>query len=233
MRKLFLIILFRKKEFNVLSDYLMLFDKKDEMKQEEILREMLLRDGFKEEKSKNYGVEGKSKTVWYSKEGVDKVVAFVENCRGLRLPMILPADFARHYYADEDGHFNKFVCVQENGYKNGMLVPKYKSVPLTYVLYEFYNTKIPEECTMIDHICHLRGVAILEELRPATTEQNRRNSINMRKTNVGDGFDYNPNHDFRDEFWIPCLHYVLGIITATEMDELKEMKLACSHQEGY
>ncbi len=199
---------------------------KNEKEKLDVMEKMLYQQGFSQEI-----VERKdgTKTYWFSKDGVDNVFATAVNKHGEYLLLILPKDFAKHLYA-KNGKFIRCICVQGHSYKNKSLVAKFSSRRLHRLIYDFYGEDISDDLE-VDHISGHQGVIILVELRKVTSKQNKYNKRG-RKTKDGSEFDYNKFHDFRDSFWIPFLHYVLGVISKEDMETLRQMELALETDEA-
>lgn len=203
----------------MLGNYFELFAGKSEKEQFDVMEMLLGEQGFTEKivERKNGG-----KTYWYSKEDVDNVLAVAMNKHGEYLAMILPKDFAMKYYAKDD-NFRRCICIQGHSHKNKSLVAKFSSRRLHQLIFDFYGIQINDNLE-VDHISGHQGIIVLKELRLVTSKENKCNKRG-RKTKEGGVFDYDALHDFRNSFWIPFLHYVLGTITAEDMRTLREMEL--------
>ncbi len=200
-----------------LQKYFKMFKGKNEDGQLGIIRNLLKGKGFHH---KVVTAKNGAKTEWFWKEGADHVFAVAINKHGQRLLIIMPSDYAKDRYANKEGEFVKYICIQMHG--TNELVAKFKSRRLHQDIFDFCN--IPYGNLQIDHICGHPGVYAKKELRPCTNEQNSRNKRSS-KVRKGDEFDFKREHDFRDSFWIPFLHYVLGVISYEDMDELRRMEL--------
>lgn len=197
-----------------------LFKGADERKQIEIIKDLLLKEGFKKTV---ISCKGKERTIWYEKTGVENVIAIATNRDGLSLPLIMPKDFAKHLYA-ENGEFKRFVCLV--GHSTNSVCARYKSVGLHIQLFKYYGISI-EKGLQLDHISGHQGINLLVELRPVTDKQNKYNKPDRKVSAEEAGeFAYNPLHDFRKSFWIPFLHYVLGVISKDDMAKLRAMEIA-------
>lgn len=203
----------------MLEDYFDSFVGKNEDEQIEVIKDLLRKEGFTEKVVRKGEV---TKTEWYSKNGVENVVAFATNKYGLSLPIIMPKKFAEQLYA-KNGEFNRTICIQSHS--TNSLIAKFSAVRLHHKLYEYYEIDIPEGM-QIDHISGHQGIILIKELRIVTDKQNKYNKPG-RKTgleNAGN-CEYDENHDFRNSFWIPFLHYVLGAVSREDMAKLREMEL--------
>lgn len=158
-------------------------------------------------------------TTWFHKEGVDNVIAFAENHKGVRLSLIIPREFAFATYA-RNGKFESTICIQKHS-TNGV-VAKYRSDRLHRQIYKFYGGVLPDGL-QIDHICGHEGVVVFCELRPCTDRENKFNKPGRKSYEGAGEFAYDPFHDFRDCFWIPFLYYGLDIISKDDMKTLKQM----------
>lgn len=203
----------------MITKYFDLFAGKSETEQFDVMEQLLKEQGFTE---KIVERKNEAKTYWYSKEGVDNVFAVAVDQYGYYLPMIMPKSFAEKYYAKND-EFKRCICVQGHSNKDMALVAKHSSKRLHRLIFKFYDIDIDEKLE-VDHISGHQGVIVLSELRLVTSKENKYNKRG-RKGNVDSEFAYDALHDFRNSFWIPFLHYVLGVVSAEGMRTLREMEL--------
>lgn len=202
----------------MLEKFFSLFKGKNEAEQIEVIKKLLKEQDFKETVITSKGVV---RTIWYEKDGVENVFAVATSKRGRVQPIVMPKDFAKSLYA-ENGEFKRLISLV--GHSTNMVCARYKSVGLHHVLYKFYGKVVPEGM-QLDHIGGHQGIILIEELRIVTDKQNKYNKPG-RKTDLEEvGNYYDENHDFRNSFWIPFLHYVLGAIKYEDMAELRKMEL--------
>lgn len=195
-----------------------MFKGKNEAEQIEVMKKLLKDPKFTETEIRS---KGEVRTIWYEKDGVENVFAVAISKRGRVQPIVMPKDFAKSLYA-KDGVFKHFISLVEHS--TNAVCARYKSVGLHHKLYEYCNKVVPEGM-QLDHIGGHQGVILIEELRIVTDKQNKYNKPG-RKTDLEEvGNYYDENHDFRNSFWIPFLHYVLGVIEYDDMAELRKMEL--------
>lgn len=210
---------FKKEEvFIMLKNYAELFNGKSELEQLDVMEQMMLDAGFVMTVAK--GSKG-AKTYWFNKDGVENIFALVVRGDCRYLPIILAKNFAEHYYA-KDGSLVKSIGVTTSGGNKGSLCPKYNAIPLYYLVFNDAGYKIPLGMT-VDHISGLRGLNIIKEMKICSMRENNSNKPNVH---IEGNTIYNPAHDFRDAFWIPVLHYVLGVISYDEMHLLNKVEIA-------
>lgn len=205
-----------------IAKYYDLFVGKSEEDQLDIMEKMVSDAGFN--LSIAYGYKG-CVTYFFSKDGVDNVFAIAYNSVGASLPVIMPVDFAKRHYMTGNS-FTKSIKLGTHSYMNKKVTPVLdyngkKNAKLHRVLMQELGYDI--EGLEVDHISNHQGVNIPSELRPCTSSQNKANKINTKVKN-GE-FTYNPEHDFRESFYIPFLHYVLGVISYEGMHILRSMEL--------
>lgn len=201
----------------MLKKYLNLFEGKDDSKQLDIMEQMMLSAGFKEEVAK-YGET--TETRWFSKEGCENVFAIAKH-GDKELPLILPADFAEATYK-KNGKFCKVICIQGHGYKNETWVARYKSEGLHRCILRFHGVDV--DGFEVDHIYCTNCVNVYEGLRLCNSPQNKANKKTTKNTSET-AFAYDPLNDFSECLWIPFLHYVLGVITKEDMRKLRKLML--------
>lgn len=200
-----------------LQKYFKMFKGKDEDGQLEIIRKLLEDAGFHHEIAI---AKNGAKTEWFWKEGIANVFAFAISKQGDHLLLLIPMDYARDRYTNKKGEFTK--CIHLDKRHDGNVIAKHNNYRLPEDIYRY--RKIDYKLPCFDHICHHTGVNVDREIRNCTFKQN---NINTRNSKVKDGgeYTYNNEHDFRDSFWIPFLHYVLDVISYEDMDELRRMEL--------
>jgi hypothetical protein len=210
---------FKKEEvFIMLKNYAELFNGKSELEQLDVMEQMMLDAGFVMTVAK--GSKG-AKTYWFNKDGVENIFALVVRGDGRYLPIILPKDFAEHYYA-KDGSLTKSISTGYHSYKDSVLVAKYNAVRLHRMILKFHGVDI--NGLEVDHVTCNQSVNTYNELRPCTSKQNKANKFGSH-IKAGE-FTYNPAHDFKNALWIPFLHYVLGVISYDEMHLLNKVEIA-------
>lgn len=196
-----------------------MFEGKNEAEQIEVMKKLLRDQGFTETVIES---KGEVRTIWYEKDGVENVFAVATSKRGRVQPIVMPKDFAKSLYA-KNGVFKRFIALVEHS--TNAVCARYKSVGLHHVLYKYCGKIVPEGM-QIDHKSGHQGIILIEELRIVTDKQNKYNKPG-RKTDLEEaGKYYDENHDFRNSFWIPFLHYVMGAIKYEDMAKLREMELA-------
>ena len=202
----------------MLEKFFSMFKGKNEAEQIEVMKKLLKDQGFTETEITS---KGKVRTIWYEKDGVENVFAVATSKRGRVQPIVMPKDFAKSLYA-ENGEFKRLISLVEHS--TNAVCARYKSVGLHHVLYEYCGKVVPEGM-QLDHKGGHQGIILIEELRIVTDKQNKYNKPG-RKTDLEEvGNYYDENHDFRNSFWIPFLHYVLGVIESDDMAELRKMEL--------
>lgn len=204
----------------MLEKFFSMFEGKNEEEQNEVIKSLLVADGFKVTPAP--GKNG-AETIWYEKDGVDNVVAFATNKRGQSLPHILPKDFAKQLYA-KNGEFKRYICL--GGHSTNSVCGRYKSIGLHIQLFAYYGIEI-EEGKQLDHIFGHQGIVLKECLRPVTDKENKYNKPGRKNVDLKEAgeFAYVKEYDFRNSFWIPVLHYVLGVVSYEDMAELRKMEL--------
>ena len=164
---------------------------------------------------------GKCSTLFYVKEDVDVVFCCSFNSKGRYLPMLLDKEFVFRHYT-KDGKFVKTVGIGTSGYNDQRLQAMCKGRPLVRQMYMEKGYDLGYH--VVDHVCSNLGVNIFDELRVCTQQENCCNKFTSHLK--GSRFEYNPLHDFRNSFYIPFLHYFLGLISYDDMTELRRMELS-------
>lgn len=209
---------FKKEEvFIMLKNYAELFNGKSELEQLDVMEQMMLDAGFVMTVAK--GSKG-SKTYWFNKDGVENIFALVVRGDDRYLPMILPKDFAEHYYA-KDGSLVKSISTGYHSYKDSVLVAKYNSDRLHRVILKFHGMTLGDK--EVDHVSCNQSVNTYDELRLCTSKENK---ANKSTSHIEAGaVTYNSAHDFKNALWIPFLHYVLGVISYDDMHLLNKVEI--------
>lgn len=201
-------------------------NKSEETKLDEMER-LLIEKGFVETIVEGKSINGKRcKTAYFSKEGEENIFALTVNTKGICLPIIMPMTLAKKFYM-KNGKFNKTIRIKSHSNKNRKYSPviEYGDKSNMYL----HRILLKESGYIVgryevDHICGHHGVIVENELRVCNSGLNKLNMRNTRKQ-MDSEFSYNKYHDFRDSFWIPFLHYVLGIISYEDMHTLRAMEL--------
>lgn len=205
-----------------------LFVGKSEAEQLDAMEELLCEMGFKETEVVGKVRNGECcKTTFYSKEGADNIFAMTVNRKGVYLPVIMPSAFAEKFYM-KNGKFDKIIRLKSHSNNDGKFSPAIdycgkRNVYLHRIMLKEAGFDI--EKSEVDHIGGHHGIILLVELRPSNSVQNKLNKVNAKNTSDSE-FAYNKYHDFRNSFWIPFLHYVLGVISAEDMHTFREIELS-------
>lgn len=208
--------------YKKLEDLFNLFAGKSEGMKLRQMYTLLSENGFKLEVKSFRGCT----TYYYFNPDKVNIFALTSNSIGDELMLIIPREFSeRHYMVD--GEYKKIIRLNGHGGGN-------KEISAAIDIGDDANRKlhrvILEEAKIdiagqdVDHKTGHPGINIPEELRPCTPQQNCANRKGYKTTLTGE-FEYDPLHDFRDSFWIPFLHYVLGIISYEDMHTLRKMEL--------
>lgn len=205
----------------MLRSYFEMFNGKDFDSQVETIKSLLTEAGF----SVRVIVRRGCTTEYYTKDGVTNVFAITCNSAGVVLPIVMPMWFAEKFYMS-DGVFNKTITISTHSWKDTCFTPvlNYKG-HRNYKMHRAIMNELGEDITglEVDHITNHQGINIREELRTCTSSENHLNCFT--RENVKGEFGYKAEHDFRDSFWIPVLHYVLGVISYDDMHELRSMMI--------
>lgn len=199
------------------------------------MENMLLKAGFTRYEARRnvtrYGeYKGECVTIFYVKEGAENAFAYTRNTNNKELSIILPTDFVmKHFTKNGEFRKHKTIGLKSHSFEDGIHSPVMtyngkKNVYLSRIIMQEagYDIKGLE----VDHSSYHKGINIPQELRPCSRRENLCNRITVSSNaDEEDEFAYNESHDFRYCFWIPFLHYVLGVISYDDMVTLKQMKI--------
>lgn len=203
-------------------NYLKIFAGKTLADQVDILRSMLLDVGFDESFVEGSG--GICATWYYEHERVSDIYAVSQSLQFENFQLLLPKDFSEKNLKT-DGEYSELIILKDHGkgrritpslstYKGKRIFPIHRAILLESG-YDLTGLQV-------DHRAHHPGINTRTEIRPCTNRQNSANRKNSNITDAGE-FTYDPDHDFRDTFWIYALHNPLGLITWEEMHDLNWM----------
>lgn len=188
--------------------------------------QMMKDAGFESNPCKSCHNGYKAETTYYYRNDLDKVcVHLIRESFDKEILVILPKTFCEDVLRLKE---KKPYPITFKDHSTSSYSPYLSNVDYLHVeVMEYYKIATSETKAQkleVDHIARHDGVCITEWLRLCTSSQNKRNkpSYTIKK---GDEFDYDPVRDFSHSFYIPFLHYVMGLISKDDMWELRRMEL--------